>query len=68
MLPDMKPIALEAPGEWLFALLMAASPIIGSFWVTPDTTRWIVFGVGVLMVLGVLIAGLRPAKQSETAT
>jgi hypothetical protein len=58
----MRPIALEAPGEWLFALLMAASPIIGSFWVTPDLTRWIVFGVGVATVLGTLIAGLRPSK------
>jgi hypothetical protein len=58
----MRPIALDAPGEWLFALLMAASPIIGSFWVTPDVTRWVVFGVGVVMVLGVVAAGLRPVK------
>ena len=51
----MRPIALNAPGEWLFALLMAASPIIGSFWVTPDITRWIVFGVGVAMVLATVL-------------
>jgi hypothetical protein len=62
MLPPMRPIALEAPGEWLFAVLMAASPIVGSFWVEPDVTRWIVFGIGVLMVLGTALAGLRPVK------
>ena len=32
MLPGMRPVALNAPGEWLFALLMAASPIVGSFY------------------------------------
>jgi uncharacterized membrane protein YccC len=58
----MRPIALLAPGEWLFALLMAASPIVGSFWVTPDVTRWAVFGVGVLMVIGTALAGLRPVR------
>ena len=62
----MRPIALNAPGEWLFALLMAASPIIGSFWITPDVTRWIVFGVGVAMVLGTTLAGLRPVKVRPT--
>jgi hypothetical protein len=58
----MRPIALNAPGEWLFALLMAASPIIGSFWVTPDVARWTVFGVGVAMTIGTALAGLRPVK------
>ena len=62
MLARMRPIALEAPGEWLFALLMAASPIIGSFWVSPDWTRWTVFTVGVIMVLGTAAAGLRPRR------
>jgi hypothetical protein len=61
----MHPVALDAPGEWLFALLMAASPIIGSFWVTPDVTRWIVFGVGLLMVLATAAAGLRPVKAPQ---
>jgi hypothetical protein len=60
----MRPIALDAPGEWLFALLMAASPIIGSFWVTPDVTRWTVFGVGVFLVLATAAAGLRPSKTT----
>jgi hypothetical protein len=63
----MRPIALEAPGEWLFALLMAASPIIGSFWVTPDVTRWIVFGVGVAMVLAVVSLGLRPVEPRSAS-
>jgi hypothetical protein len=58
----MRPIALDAPGEWLFALLMAASPIIGSFWVTPDWTRWTVFSVGVVTVLATAAAGLRPKR------
>jgi hypothetical protein len=62
----MRPIALEAPGEWLFAVLMAASPIVGSFWVTPDVTRWTVFGIGLLMVLGTVLAGLRPVKAEAS--
>ena len=41
---------------------MAASPIVGSIWVTPDVTKWVVFGVGVATVLGVIIAGLRPVR------
>ena len=58
----MRPIAMDAPGEWLFALLMAASPMIGAIWVTPDVTKWIVFAVGAVTTLGVILAGLRPAK------
>ena len=58
----MRPIALDAPGEWLFAVLMAASPIVGSFWVSPDWTRWTVFVVGVLLVLATVAAGLRPKR------
>jgi drug/metabolite transporter (DMT)-like permease len=53
----------DAPGELLFALLMAVSPIIGSFWVDPDVTRWTVFGVGCLMSLGVVLVALRPVKR-----
>ena len=56
----MRPAALNAPGEFLFALLMATSPIVGSVWVTPDVTKWTVFGVGVAMVVGVLAAALHP--------
>jgi len=57
----MRPQALNAPFEWFFALLMAASPIIGAIWVEPPITKWIVFGVGVATSLGVIIAGLWPA-------
>ena len=53
----------DSPGEMLFALLMAVSPIIGSIWVTPDVTKWIVFGVGMAMTLGVLLVALRPVKN-----
>jgi hypothetical protein len=66
MLPAMRPRFLEAPGEWAFALLMAASPIVGSFWVTPDPTFWAVFGVGVAMVLGTLLAALAPSKAAKS--
>jgi hypothetical protein len=48
----------------MFALLMAASPIIGSFWVTPNLTRWLVFGVGAFMVVATAAAGLRPSKSA----
>ena len=60
----MRLTAQESPAEWLFALLMAASPIIGSIWVTPAVTKWIVFGVGAAMVVGVIVAGLRPVKST----
>lgn len=52
----------NSPGEYLFALLMAASPIIGSVWVTPDVTKWVVFGVGCALVLAVIVVALRPVK------
>jgi hypothetical protein len=61
----MRPIASEAPFEWFFALLMAASPIVGSLWVHPDITRLAVLSTGLATSLGVIIAGLRPAKRSQ---
>jgi len=61
----MRPAAMNAPGEFFFALLMAASPIIGSIWVTPNITKWTVFGVGVAMVLGVILAAMRPVRHLE---
>jgi hypothetical protein len=61
----MRLTAQQSPGEWFFALLMAASPIVGSIWVTPDVTKWIVFGVGCAMVLGVIVAALRPVKTAS---
>lgn len=54
----------NSPGEYLFALLMAASPIVGSIWVTPDVTKWIVFGIGCAMVLAVIAVALKPVKGS----
>lgn len=61
----MRPIAMDAPGEWLFALLMAASPIIGAIWVTPDVTKWAVLSVGAVTSLAVVVAGLRPVKRTS---
>lgn len=63
----MRPAALDAPFEYFFALLMAASPIIGAIWVTPDITKWTVFGVGVAMVIGVLAVALRPVRRPVDA-
>jgi membrane protein implicated in regulation of membrane protease activity len=63
----MRPAALDAPFEYFFALLMAASPIVGAIWVTPDITKWTVFGVGVAMVVGVLAAALRPVRSADPA-
>jgi hypothetical protein len=63
----MRPAALNAPGEFLFALLLAASPMIGAVWVTPDITKWTVFGVGAAMVVGVVIAALRPVRGPDSA-
>jgi hypothetical protein len=64
--PAMRPAFLDDPFEYFFALLMAASPIIGSIWVTPDITKWTVFGVGVAMVVGVLIVALRPVPNPQS--
>lgn len=55
----------NSPGEFLFALLMAASPIVGSIWVTPDITKWTVFAVGCATVLGVVLVALRPVRQES---
>lgn len=63
----MRPAALDAPFEYFFALLMAASPIVGAIWVTPDITKWTVLGVGVAMVVGVLAAALRPVRSVDTS-
>ena len=64
MLGHMRPTASDWPGEFLFALLMAASPIIGSLWVHPDLTRILVLATGIAMVLGTLAVGLRPVRKS----
>jgi hypothetical protein len=56
----VQPAARKAPYEYLLALVIAISPVAGSFVVKPDTTRWIVFGIGAAMVLAVLVAAARP--------
>jgi hypothetical protein len=61
----MRPRFLDAPGEWAFALLMAASPIVGSIWVKPDVTFRSVLGVGIATVLGVVVAALAPSKTAH---
>ena len=54
----------ESPFEMLFAILMAASPIIGSIWVDPDVTKWTVFSVGVAMTVITVAVALKPVKSS----
>ena len=61
----MRPLFMKSPGEYLFALLMAASPIVGSIWVDPALTKWIVFSVGCVMVLVTLVVALWPVKSSS---
>lgn len=58
----------DSPGEILFALLMAISPIVGAIWVDPDLTKWIVFGVGCAMTLGVILVALKPVKRPTATT
>jgi hypothetical protein len=55
-------MATTAPGEFLAAFILAASPMIGAIWVTPDVTKWIVFAVGAVMALGVIAVGLKPTR------
>ena len=62
----MRVTAQDAPFEFFFALLMAISPIIGSVWVEPTTTKWIVMAVGGILTIGVIIAALRPVKKPSS--
>jgi len=62
----MRPNILAAPGEFIFAILMAASPMIGAIWVTPDLTKWLVFSAGALMTIGVLVVGLLPERSEAS--
>jgi hypothetical protein len=61
----MRPQFLDWPGEFLAAVLLAASPIVGAIWVTPDVTKWSVFGVGVAMVVATILVGLKPVKKPQ---
>jgi hypothetical protein len=58
----MPPAAKRAPGEILFALVICACPIVLAFLVKPALTKWIVFGVGVVMFTSVLGYALKPSK------
>lgn len=64
----MRVTAQDSPFEFFFALLMAASPIVGSIWVDPAVTKWIVFGIGCAMVVAVLLVALRPVKVKSATT
>ncbi|MGH9061707.1 MAG: hypothetical protein ACRDZY_19670 [Acidimicrobiales bacterium] len=64
----MQPAAKKAPLDFLFALVISLCPLVLSFFVQPDTTRWIVFAVGVVMTLSVLAAALRPVKDQQPNT
>ena len=55
----------ESPFEMLFAIVMAASPIVGAIWVDPDTTKLIVFITGVVMTLFTIALALKPVKKKS---
>ncbi len=59
----MPPAAAKAPRDYLFALVIAAITVAASFKVSPPETRWIVFAVGVVMIVTVLLAALRPSRN-----
>ena len=63
----MKPAALQAPLDYLFALSVSLLAVGTSFLVDPRSTGWIVFAVGLLMVLSVTVAGVRrvPVRGSK---
>ena len=59
----MVPAIVKAPLDYLFGLVIAALAIGLSFDCDPRSTGWIVFGVGVVMGVSVLGAGLRPVSR-----
>lgn len=61
----MPPAAKKAPFDYLFALVVCATPVGTAFLVDPPTTRWIVFATGVVMTLSVLAAAARPSKPDN---
>ena len=56
------PAITKAPLEYLFALAISAAAVVLSFLVKPAETQWVVFGVGVAMVLSVLAAAAKPTR------
>lgn len=59
----MRPAAVKAPMDYLFALVVCLIVIAVSFAVEPPETRWIVFGVGCVMAVAVLAAAARPVRD-----
>jgi hypothetical protein len=59
----MQPAIKKSPVDYLFALAVSGFVAGGAFAVKPAATKWIVFGVGVFMVLTVLIAAARPIRD-----
>lgn len=59
----MRPAAVDAPLEYLFALSVSALTVVLSFFCDPRSTGWIVFAVGVVMVLSVTAAAVRPVRR-----
>ncbi len=61
--PSMPPAASKAPLDYLLAMVISLITVGVSFKVEPSETRWIVFAVGVLMVVAVLAVSLRPSRR-----
>jgi NADH:ubiquinone oxidoreductase subunit H len=59
----MRPAVTKAPVEFLFALVIAATVVGTSFVVKPAATKWVVFGVGVALVLSIAVAALKPIRD-----
>jgi protein-S-isoprenylcysteine O-methyltransferase Ste14 len=58
----MPPAASKAPLDYALALVICLITIGVSFKVEPSETRWIVFGVGVVMAVAVAAVALRPNR------
>ena len=62
-MPAPRPAASKAPLDYLFALVIGLVVIGLTFFMKPPTTRWLVFGIGVIMVVAVLAAALKPVRR-----
>jgi hypothetical protein len=58
----MRPAAALAPLSYLFALFVGAFTFGTSFLVEPDTTKYVVMATGVVLIVSVLAAALRPVR------
>jgi hypothetical protein len=59
----MRPAATKAPVEFLFAFAVCATVVGLSFLVKPATTKWVVLGCGIGMLVSVLIAAVYPVRD-----